>query len=65
MGDQMSKRLQNANPSGRRHVGRPRARWLDEVNKDAREIIIRTWSRVLDGEEWRTLLEESETLKDL
>jgi hypothetical protein len=46
-------------------VGRPRARWLDEVNKDAREIIIRTWSRVLDREEWRTLLEESETLKDL
>jgi hypothetical protein len=54
--DHIPKRLLNAKPSGRKTVGRPRARWLlDEVNKDARKIGIRRWwSRTLDREEWRT-----------
>jgi hypothetical protein len=58
--DQMSKQLLNAKPSGRRNVGRPRARWHDEVSKDARKIgIRRRWLILLDCEEWRTLLKET------
>jgi hypothetical protein len=52
-------------PRGKRQVGRPRARWLDEV--DARELgIIRWWIRALDKGEWRRrLLKEAKTLKEL
>jgi hypothetical protein len=47
-------------------VGRPRARWLDEVNKDVRKIgIRRQWARALDREEWRTLVEEAKRLCEL
>jgi hypothetical protein len=50
----------------KRQVGRPRARWLDEVNSDAREIGIRRWwTRALDRGEWRRLLKEAKTLKEL
>jgi hypothetical protein len=64
--DQMSKTLLNAKPNGRRNVGKPRTRWLDVVNKDARKIRISGWwSRALDREKWRTLLEEAMTLNEL
>jgi hypothetical protein len=56
----------NCKPSGRRNVGRPRARWLHVVNKGGREIGIRRWwSRFLNREEWKTLLEEAGTLSEL
>jgi hypothetical protein len=54
--DQMPKRLLYTKPKGKRQVGRPRARWLDEVNSDAREIGIRRWwTRALDKGERRRL----------
>jgi hypothetical protein len=38
----------------------------DEVNSDAREIEIRRWwTRSLDKGEWRRLLKEAKTLKEL
>jgi hypothetical protein len=37
----MPKRLLNAKLSGRRNVGRPRVRWMDDTNKDARKIGLR------------------------
>jgi hypothetical protein len=53
-------------PRGKRQVGRPRARWLDEVNSVAREIgIRRRWTRALDKGEWRRPLREAKTLKEL
>jgi hypothetical protein len=61
--DQMPKRLLNENPSGRRHVGRRRSGWMGE---NARKMGIRRWwSRALDREEWKTLVEEAETLNQL
>jgi hypothetical protein len=45
-------------------VGRPRSRWLDGVNTDARRMGIRMWWRkALDRGEWRKLLMEAKTLE--
>jgi hypothetical protein len=64
--DQMPKRLLYTKPRGKRQVGRPRARRLDEVNSDTRQIGIRRWwTRALDKGEWRGLLKEVKTLKEL
>jgi hypothetical protein len=43
-------------------VRRPRSRWLDEVNTDARRMgITMWWRKALDREEWRKLLMEAKT----
>jgi hypothetical protein len=39
----MPKPSSNAKDSGRRNVGRPRARWLDQVNKGERKLAKRKW----------------------
>jgi hypothetical protein len=47
-------------------VERPRSRWLDEVNTDARRMGIRMWWRkALDRKEWRKLLMEAKTVLEL
>jgi hypothetical protein len=64
--EHMPKRLQYAKTSGRRNVERPRSRWLDEVNTDARRMGIRMWCRKASNrEEWRKLLMEAKTLLEL
>jgi hypothetical protein len=64
--DQMPKRLLYTKPRGKRQVERPRIRWLDEVNSDAKEMGIRKWwTRALDKGEWRRLVKEAKTLKEL
>jgi uncharacterized protein YeaC (DUF1315 family) len=48
----------------KRQVGRPRKRWLDEVNSVAREIWIRRrWTRALDTGEWGEALKGSQDSK--
>jgi hypothetical protein len=62
----MLMRLLYAKTSGRRNVGRPRSRWLDEVNTYARKMGIRMWwGKVLGREEWRKLLMEANTLLEM
>jgi hypothetical protein len=44
-------------------VGRPRSRWLDEVNTDSRRIGIRMrWINAVDREERKKFLIEAKTL---
>jgi hypothetical protein len=46
--EQTPKRFLYAKTSGRRNVGRPRSRWLDEANTDVRRMRIRMrWRRAL------------------
>jgi hypothetical protein len=60
--EQMPNLLLHAKTSGRRNVGRPRSRWLDEVNTDAWRMGIRMWWRkALNREERRKLLMEAKT----
>jgi hypothetical protein len=50
-------------PEGLRKVRRPRARWRDEVGKDARMLGLRSWwATVMNQEEWRKLLKGAKTL---
>ncbi|KPJ09943.1 hypothetical protein RR48_02921 [Papilio machaon] len=50
------KRAYMGRPSGRRPVGRPRYRWMDEVDKDLRELQVRDW---VWERKWRLLLSEA------
>jgi hypothetical protein len=62
----MPRRLMYVQPEGLRKVGRPRARWIDEVGKDARMPGLRSWrATATDREEWRKLLKEGKTLYEL
>jgi hypothetical protein len=62
----MPRRLMYVQPGGLRKVGRPRARWRDEVGKDARMLGLRSWwATAMNREEWRKLLKEAKTLYEL
>jgi hypothetical protein len=48
----MPRRLMYVQPEGVREVGRPRARWRDEVGKDERMLGLRSWwARAMNREE--------------
>jgi hypothetical protein len=50
----------NAKPEGRRGVGRPRLRWLDDVEADIKALGIKRWIiRAHDRKEWSAILREA------
>ena len=50
-------------PAGRRRQGRPRMRWLDDVEEDLRSLGVRGWRRrALDREDWRRVVAQTEAL---
>jgi hypothetical protein len=62
----MRRRLMHMQPEGPRKVGRPHARWRDDVGKDARILGIRSWwATAMNREEWRKLLKEAKTVYEL
>jgi hypothetical protein len=46
---------------GVRPIGRPRKRWMDGVQTDAKELLkVRNWkARALDRNEWRHIIEKA------
>jgi hypothetical protein len=62
----MPRRLMYVQLEGLMKVGRQRARWRDEVGKDARMLGLKSWwATAMNGEEWRKLLSEAKTLYEL
>jgi len=44
---------------GRRGRGRPRLRWIDEVEDDLRKLGVKRWRvKALDREEWASIIRE-------
>jgi hypothetical protein len=53
-------------PEGRRRVGRPNLRWMDEVTKDAERLGVRNWRiKARDRDGWKRLLESAKALHGL
>jgi hypothetical protein len=52
--------LFNAKPEGRRGVGRPRLRWLDDVEADIKDLGVRRWRiKAQDRKEWSAIVREA------
>jgi hypothetical protein len=50
----------NAKPEGRRGVGRPRLRWLDDVEADIKAMGIKRWIiRAQDRKAWSAIVREA------
>jgi len=53
-------------PLASRPKGRPKIRWEDDVRMDLQKMKIKNWKRsVLDRDSWRTIVERTETHKEL
>ena len=60
------KQILQAKPEGNRRPGRPRLRWLDMVDRDARAAGLRGWKRLAQNrDDWRHKLGEARTLEGL
>jgi hypothetical protein len=62
----LPRRIMYVTPIGQRKTGRPKARWREEVGKDARMLGIRSWwFTAMNREERRRLLREARTFAKL
>jgi hypothetical protein len=53
-------------PGGRRKRGKPRTRWIDNVEDDLRKMGIKRWRlRSADRREWRGICEAARVLQEL
>ena len=53
-------------PQGRRLPGRPRKRWLDDVERDLQQLNVRGWRRrAQDRTEWKKVVEQAKVLQGM
>jgi hypothetical protein len=61
--DRSKKKLYSNKPESLRLVGRPRKRWLDEVEQNLKQMVVRGWRRrAQNRDEWRSILKEVKVL---
>jgi len=59
-------RIYKWKPLASRPKGRPKNRWEDDVRMDLQKMKIKNWKgSVLDRNLWRTIVERTETRKEL
>ena len=62
----LPKKILWTNPGGQRGRGRPKSRWIDGVEEDARKLGCRNWrAAAQDRGRWRHLLEETKAHPEL
>jgi hypothetical protein len=55
----MPKRLLKGRPHSKRRKGRPRMRWLDDVESDLKKMKVKGWKeKMRNREQWRLVVEE-------
>jgi AAA+ ATPase superfamily predicted ATPase len=60
------KKIFKGKPEGRRGTGRPRKRYLDDVEDDLEQLGVRGWRRkASEREEWAKILKEAKALQGL
>jgi hypothetical protein len=58
------KKIFESKPDGRRKVGRPKLRRLDDVENDFRVMKVKRWRRKAQNrEEWASVINEAKVLK--
>ncbi|PNF43056.1 hypothetical protein B7P43_G04739, partial [Cryptotermes secundus] len=59
--ERIPKKILYSTTGGRRRAGKPRTRWIDEVEEDAKKLMgVRNWKRAAqDREEWMGLVREA------
>jgi hypothetical protein len=59
-GARVVKKSLEGKPGGGRKKGRPRLRWIDDVESDLRNMGVKRWrSRALDRTEWTSIVREA------
>ena len=59
----VDKKIFESKPEGRRRIGRSRLKWLEDVEKDLREMKFKHWRpMVVDKKEWAFLIKEAKAL---
>jgi hypothetical protein len=62
--DRVIKKLYMSKPEGRRSVGRPKMRWLDDVEEDLRMMRISGWrGKARRRDKWKSVLREVRVLQ--
>ena len=60
------KKIFGSEPEGRRMVGRPGWRWLEDAEKDLWEVKVKIWRhKAVDREEWTSVIKVANALRGL
>jgi hypothetical protein len=47
-------------PEGKGYAGKPRKKWLDDVEKDLKKMDVRSWGKIAtDRHAWKLILKEA------
>jgi hypothetical protein len=58
--DRCVKEIVKGKLEGRRGKGRPRFRWINNVEEDLRKLVVKRWrTKALDREEWASIIREA------
>ena len=58
----ISKRILEWEPTGRRIRGRPRKRWIEDIEEDIQSMGIRGWGKLSkERTEWKRITEKAKT----
>ena len=59
----IGKKINESKPEGGRRSGSPRMRWLEDVEKDLREMKFKRWrQKAVDREKWASTFTEAKAV---
>ena len=59
------KKVLESKPEGSRRRGRPRLRWMEDVEKNLLEMKFKRWrQKAVNKEEWASIIKEAKVLRE-